>query len=80
MVFGTEGEGCTADGGCCCARATAGMRQTRTVEGFMVCSAGLVTGRIGWRMRSRLRKREGVRSVMMRKLDSGTAFPWCFRG
>ena len=68
-MFGTEGEGCTADGGCCCARATAGMRQTRTVEGFMVCFAGLVGGRIGWRMRSRSRsrsrkrkrKREGVR-------------------
>lgn len=59
-MFGTEGEGCTADGGCCCARATAGMRQTRTVEGFMVRFAVSVGRREDERMKSRSR-REDVR-------------------
>lgn len=41
VTFGTEGEGCTAEG-CCVARATVGARQRRTVEGLMLseCDSG----------------------------------------
>jgi len=34
-MFGTEGEGWTAEG-CCVARAAVGARQRRTVEGFIL--------------------------------------------